>query len=105
MNKFVSASAWIINDSNDEYLLIIPPTKRILLLAASLMGVGSLLIGITVNSLIAIITIPLFVYWIFYYYMFCKIWRVFKYSKVYLIAMPVIMSLVAFYARYFIYLI
>ena len=102
MNKLVNASAWII-DNTDEVLLIYSPNKKLLLMAAILMTIGKLLIIITANSLISIVTIPLFIYWIYYYWMFGILWRRFNYSVVYLVVLPIIMIINAFCIRLFLY--
>ncbi len=73
----------------DEILLILPPRRRLLITAAILYFAEILLIGVTFNYLIALITIPVMMFWMYFYYLFCKVWSAY-YSKFYLVAVPIL---------------
>lgn len=88
MNKFVSVG-YIADELSGEILLIHPPRRKLLRLAAILYSAEILLIGVTFNYLIAFITIPVMIFWAYYYYLFSKIWTVY-YSRFYLIAVPIV---------------
>ncbi len=82
-------------DGSGEILFILPPRKRLLLTAAILYSAEILLIGVTINYLIALVTVPVMLFWIYYYYVFCKIWTAY-YSRFYLVAVPILCIPVSF---------
>ena len=79
-------------DGSGEILFILPPRKRLLLTAAILYSAEILLIGVTINYLIALVTVPVMLFWI---YLFCKIWAAY-YSRFYLVAVPILCIPVSF---------
>lgn len=101
MNKFVRLGM-LVDDGSGETLLIRPPRKKILYIATVLFAVGVLLLGLTVNSLVAVVTLPLMVIWGYLYYMFCRIWVTYRYSKFYLVIIPIVMLVLSFLLRFLI---
>ena len=99
MNKLVNLNL-LIEENSGEKLLIRPPTVKILKMALIMFTVGFILITVTVNALIAIITVPLLLFWVYFYYLFCKIWKLYKYSNVYLAVLPIIMLILSILARF-----
>ena len=94
MNR-LAGSGFQIDELSGEILLIHPPRRKLLRLAAILYFAEVILIGVTFNYLIAFITIPIMIFWFYYYYMFCRIWTAY-YSKFYLVAVPIICIPVGF---------
>ena len=91
-----------ILDSSDNIHLIFSPTRKLALTALLLLIIAVALItgsmGITM-----IFTIPMLLFWCVFYYVFCKIWRAYKFSKFYLIAIPVTAVIVSVALKALIY--
>lgn len=101
MNKLIFLGLMVENSNADRFL-IRPPTNKLLRTDIILLAIGFILVTVTVNSLAAIITIPIMVYWGFLYYLFCKIWISYQYSIFYLIAAPLTIIVLSISGRYII---
>ena len=88
-----SANGWQrllyeIKYSSERGHLIVAPFRKILLLGFVNWGVlAALVAGTTLWT--GIVTIPLLGYWILRYTVFCKWWRGFRFSRLYLIGCPI----------------
>ena len=78
-----------------DVLMISPPRSSLLRTAAALFLAEIIIVGATVNVLLAIVTVPAMMAWAYFYIIFCKVWVYYKYSKFYLIALPTVSALSA----------
>ena len=78
-----------------DVFMISPPRAGLLRTAAVLFLAEIVIVGVTVNVLLAIVTVPAMMAWAYFYIIFCKVWVYYKYSKFYLIASPAASALSA----------
>ena len=88
MNKFAKLSMTLKESSAQKYL-INTPTKRLLRDATLLFLILVVLLAVTFNALVAIVTVPLTIIWIYFYYLFCLIWKRYMFSTLYLVLIPI----------------
>lgn len=86
MHRMANAAAHIL-DTSEEKRYIIAPTKKLLRIAAFLFVIAVILLTLS-SGFALIITIPFLVIEGYFYYFFCKIWRSYRYSTVWLIILP-----------------
>lgn len=104
MDKFAIIAS-MIEEQSAIPIYINPPRAKILKIASVLFIIGCLLITLTVNALLAIVTVPLIIYWSYFYYLFCKIWLSFRYSKFYLVVIPLIILVLSVFLQFLIHII
>ena len=91
-----------ICDSGQHCHLIVSPTKKLLKTAFILFIIAVTLLVFSIG-IIMIITIPLLSFEVYYYYLFCKLWKSFRFSTLYLILLPTAAIVVSLFIRYLIY--
>lgn len=85
--KFADAAAQIF-DASEQKHFIVAPIKRLLKLAAILFIAGVVLITLS-SGYWCIATIPALMFLVYLYYLFCKLWRAYGYSRIYLFLLPI----------------
>lgn len=85
--KFAESATRIFDASSQKHF-IVSPTKRLLKLMLLLFIAGVTLITLS-SGFWCIATIPALLFEIYFYYLFCKLWRSYNFSKLYLILMPI----------------
>lgn len=101
MNALAKMASAII-DASDNIHLIVSPTKKILKIALILFSVGVALITLS-SGFLTFITIPLLMFELYFYYLFCKVWRSYKFSVLWLIMMPIAVIAVSTVLKLIIY--
>lgn len=101
MLKFVSMISQVL-DTNENIHLIISPINKLLRISL-LFFVVKLFLFFFSFTFAVIFTIPFFVFESYFYYMFCKLWKAYKYSSFYLILNPLSALLLALFIRVLMY--
>ncbi len=101
MNEFAKFASAIF-DASEHIHLIVSPTKRLLKIAFVLFVICVALLTLS-SGIIMIITIPLLIFEIYFYYLFCKLWKSFRFSSLYLIIMPIAAIAVSACIKHIIY--
>ena len=96
MNK-IAEQSMLINDSAYQVYMIYTPANRLLKIAFILQTVLITLLSVTFNYLIAIITVPLIFFWVYFFYLFCRIWKRYAFSTLYLVLLPVFSVIFSFF--------
>lgn len=94
MNKFAKLSMSLKESSAQKYL-INTPTRRLLRGALLFWLILTTLLAVTFNALVAIVTVPLIIIWIYFYYLFSFIWKRYMFSTFYLVLIPVLAIVLA----------
>lgn len=89
MNKFAKLSMSLKESSAQKYL-INTPTGRLLRGALLFWLILTTLLAVTFNALVAIVTVPLTIIWIYFYYLFGMIWKRYMFSTFYLVLVPIL---------------
>ena len=78
----------------DQSKLICAPTKKLVMMALLFFG-GATLLFVFVFTPWVIAALPMLAFEGYFYYFFCKVWRAYRYSAVYIAALPIIALLTA----------
>ncbi len=84
-------------------LLIRLPASKLLGRLFLFFSVGTLLLALSF-TLLAMVTIPVLLYWSYLYYLYCHIWKRFGLSRVYTVAAPLLAVVTAAGLRYVLYI-
>ncbi len=101
-NKLARLSERILMASDDPRLIRLPAWQllgRLLLFFA----VGTLLLTLSF-SLLAMVTIPVLLYWSYLYYLYCHVWHRYRLSRAYTVCAPVLALVLAAFLRYVLYI-
>ena len=79
-----------LKESSAQKYLINTPTKRLLCTAGLFLLLLTTLLAVTFNALVAIVTVPLTIIWVYFYYLFGFIWKRYMFSTFYLVLIPVL---------------
>ncbi len=97
MLKFVTAISRILDTSDNVHFIISPIYK--LLRMGLLFFVVKLLLFFFSFSYAIIFTIPIFLFESYFYYMFCKLWKAYRYSSFYLVLNPLLALFLALFLK------
>lgn len=86
----------------DQPYYIIPPRRRLLTMMGGIFLALTVLLALT-YTVTAVVTIPLLMYLGFVFFLYARVWCAFRYSRAYMIALPVISFLLSFLFKYFLY--
>ncbi len=89
--------------ANHPPLLIRLPAWQLMSRLLLFFAVGTLLLTLTF-SLLAMVTIPILLYWSYLYYLYCHIWNRYRLSRVYIVAAPIFALSLAMIFRYLLYI-
>ena len=87
MHLFTKITNKILNTSN--VYLIVAPTRRLLYFLFVLFVIGAFLVSLMFSSLM-IIAAPLLLFYAYFYYLFCHLWRSYRFSVFYLVMTPLL---------------
>ena len=97
-NSWVHTLKTVQSDAEKGYYIIGAYHR---LLCIGLVYWGALLLLLSVTTVItSILTLPVLVYWVLRYIVFCQWWRKMHFSKLYLIGMPIVSAVLAVVLRW-----
>ncbi len=92
-----------ILSANETPLFILLPARQLISRLLLFFAVGALLLTLSL-TILAIVAIPVLLFWSYLYMLYCHIWSRYRLSRFYIVAAPVLAAALAVGLRYALYI-